>query len=109
MSNGVRPQKKMSQNQLTQGLFEVNGKVERLSMAMSHDMQRTNILLFTLLKELGKVDEVKCESCGVVNLRPIMEGIEVNPMCVECGERIDPLPEEAFNGEMMDEDKSSEE
>ena len=68
MSNGVRPQKKMSQNQLTQGLFEVNGKVERLSMAMSHDMQRTNILLFTLLKELGKVDEVKCESCGVVTV-----------------------------------------
>ena len=103
--NGVRPQKKLSQNQLTQALFEVSGKVERLSMAFTHDMSRTNILLFTLLKELGKVEEIKCESCGVVNLRPIMEGIEVNPMCVECGERIEPWDERAFTGELMDEEE----
>jgi|TARA_R100001463_G_scaffold23790_3_gene56851 hypothetical protein len=100
--NGVRPQKKLSQNQLTQSLVELSSRVHALSMATANDMQRTNILLFTLLKELGKVDEVKCESCDVINLRPIMEGIEVNPMCVECGARIDPLPEEAFKGEMLD-------
>ena len=102
MSNGVRPQKKMSQNQLTQAMFELNGKVERLSMAVDHDMQRTNILLFSLLKELGKAEEVKCESCGTINMRPLLQGIEVNPMCVECGARIDPLPEEAFKGDMLD-------
>ena len=102
MSNGVRPQKKLSQNQLTQALFELNGKVEQRSMAVGHDMQRTNILLLTLLKELGKAEEVKCESCGTINMRPLLAGIEVNPMCVECGARIDPLPEEAFKGDMMD-------
>lgn len=109
MSNGVRPQKKLTQNQLTQAMFELNGKIERLSMAVGHDMQRTNILLFSLLKELGKAEEVKCESCGTINMRPLLEGIEVNPMCVDCGARIDPLPEEAFKGEMMDDDNSSEE
>jgi len=100
--NGVRPQKKLSQNQLTNALVELNGRLERLSMAVGQDMQRTNILLFTLLKELGKAEEVKCESCDTINMRPILTGIEVNPMCVECGARIDPLPQEAFNGEMMD-------
>ena len=102
MSNGVRPQKKMSQNQLTQALFELNGKVEQLSMAVVHDMQRTNILLFTLLKELGKAEEVKCESCGTINMRPLLQGFEVNPMCVECGARIDPWDERAFTGDLMD-------
>jgi len=106
--NGVRPQKKLSQNQLTNALVELNGRLERLSVAVGHDMQRTNILLFTLLKELGKAEEVKCDSCETINMRPLLEGIEVNPMCVECGARIDPLPEEAFKGEMMD-DPSSEE
>lgn len=106
--NGVRPQKKLSQNQLTNALVELNGRLERLSVAVGHDMQRTNILLFTLLKELGKAEEVKCDSCDVVNMRPLLEGIEVNPMCVECGARIDPLPQEAFSGDMMD-DPSSEE
>lgn len=100
--NGVRPQKKLSQNQLTNALIELNGRFERLSVAVGHDMQRTNILLFTLLKELGKAEEVKCEACGTINMRPLLEGIEVNPMCVECGERIDPLPEEAFKGDMLD-------
>jgi len=104
----VRPQKKLSQNQLTNALVELNGRLERLSVAVGHDMQRTNILLFTLLKELGKAEEVKCDSCETINMRPLLEGIEVNPMCVECGARIDPLPEEAFKGEMMD-DPSSEE
>lgn len=102
MSNGVRPQKKMSQNQLTHAYLEVNGKIDRLNFAVTHDMQRTNILLFTLLKELGKAEEVKCESCGTINMRPLLQGIEVNPMCVECGARIDPWDERAFTGDLMD-------
>lgn len=102
MSGGVRPIKKMSQNQLTQALVELNGRFHGLSMAVSNDMQRLNILLFSLLKELGKADEVTCPSCETINMRPLLEGIEINPMCAECGTRIDPLPEEAFKGEMMD-------
>ncbi len=103
MSNGVRPMKKMSQNQLTQALVEINSRLHGLSMAVSNDMQRLNILMFTLLKDLGKADEKICPSCETINMRPILEGIEVNPMCVECGARIDPLPESAFQGKLEEE------
>ena len=102
MSNGIRPQKKLSQNQLTQALVDLNGRFHALSMAVTNDMQRLNILLFSLLKDLGKADEVTCPSCETVNMRPLLTGIEINPMCAECGTRIDPLPEEAFKGEMID-------
>lgn len=103
MSNGIRPMKKMSQNQLTQALVELNSRLHGLSMAVSNDMQRLNILMFTLLKDLGKADEKTCPECETVNMRPILDGIEVNPMCVECGARIDPLPESAFQGNLEEE------
>ena len=102
MSNGFRPQKKLSQNQLTEALVELNGRFHALSMAVTNDMQRLNILLFSLLKDLGKADEITCPSCETINMRPLLTGIEVNPMCVECGGRIEELPDKAFKGEMID-------
>lgn len=102
MSNGVRPIKKMSQNQLTQALVEMNGRFHGLSMAVTNDINQLNILLFSLLKELGKADEILCPSCQTLNVRPLIKGVSVNAMCAECGTRIEPLPEKAFTGEMMD-------
>ena len=102
MSNGIRPQKKLSQNQLTQALVELNGRFHALSMAVTNDLQRLNILLFSLLKDLGKCDEITCPSCETINMRPLLSGIEINPMCAECGTRIEQLPDKAFKGEMMD-------
>lgn len=102
MSNGVRPQKKLSQNQLTQALVELNGRLHGLSMGVSNDIQRLNVILFTLLKDLGKADEITCPSCKTINMRPILTGIEINQMCAECGVRIEQLPDEAFKGEMID-------
>lgn len=103
MSNGVRPMKKLSQNQLTQAVVELNGQFHRLSMAVTNDLQRVNVLLFTLLKEMGKVDEVVCGECETINMRPLLEGIEINPMCAECGARIDELPQSAFEGRLEEE------
>lgn len=103
MANGVRPMKKLSQNQLTQAVVDLNGQFHRLSMAVTNDLQRINVLLFTLLKEMGKVDEVTCEACNTVNMRPLLDGLEVNPMCAECGARIDALPQSAFEGRLEEE------
>ena len=105
MANGVRGIKKMSQNQLTQALIELNARVHMLSTAVGNDIQRLNVVMFSLLKALGMADEKKCPNCGVVNMRPILDGIEIDPHCVECGHRIDPLPQEAFSGEMIDDDE----
>ena len=65
MSNGIRPMKKMSQNQLTQALVELNSRLHGLSMAVSNDMQRLNILMFTLLKDLGWILESDPAICNL--------------------------------------------
>ena len=103
MANSVRPIKKMSANQLTQALVELNARVHHLTSAISNDMQRVNVVLFTLLKELGFSDEIVCGNCGVTNMRPMLSEIEVDEHCVECGHRIIDMPEENFtNPSIMD-------
>lgn len=102
MTNGIRPQKKLSQNQLTQALVDLNGRFHALSMAVTNDLQRLNILLFSLLKDLQMCDEVTCPACETINMRPLLSGIEINPMCAECGERIEQLPQKAFTDDIMD-------
>ncbi len=109
MANGVRPIKKMSANQLTQALVEQNARLHMLSTAVGNDMQRVNVVLFTLLKELGFADEKTCDNCGTVNMRPILRGIEIDPHCVECGTRIDPMDDEIFTDpDIMDADDGEE-
>jgi PHP family Zn ribbon phosphoesterase len=102
MVGGVRPQKKLTQGQLTSGLQETNNRLHLLSSMIGQDMQRVNVLLFALLKELGKADEIECKKCETLNIRPILEEIEIEEICANCGERIVPLPESAFTGEMID-------
>ena len=52
---------------------------------------------------MGKADEIVCKGCGTTNLRPLIEGIEIDPRCADCGLLLDGLPDEAFtNADMMD-------
>lgn len=95
-TNGVRPIKKMTANQLTQALVEVNARLHMLSSGVSNDIKRLNILMFTLLKDLNMADEKTCEKCETVNMRPILSGIDIDPHCAECGHRIDQMPDETF-------------
>ena len=71
--------------------------------ALSADLRRLNVLFFSLLKEMGKAEEIVCKGCGTTNVRPLLDGIEIDPRCAECGLLIDGITEEAFkDADLMD-------
>ena len=59
--------------------------------AVSMDIHRINVILFSLLKEMGKVDEVICPSCKQEILLPIIEGIERETHCPSCEMPLDEM------------------
>ena len=113
MADGFRTPKKLSGKQLTDQVSLINARLDLLTNAMAADVQRLNILLFSYFKEIGKAEEIECPKCGVSNIRPHIEGIEIDPRCVNCGALIEDLPDEAFTDpDVMDgdaEDITSEE
>lgn len=99
MADGFRTPKKLSGKQLTDQVSLLNARLDILTNAVAADMQRLNVLLFSYFKEIGKAEELECPHCGVSNIRPLIEGIEIDPRCVSCGKliEIEELPDEAFN------------
>lgn len=105
MADGFRTPKKLSGKQLTDQVSLINARLDILTNAMAADVQRLNVLLFSYFKEIGKAEEIQCPKCGVSNIRPHIEGIEIDPRCVNCGALIEDLPDEAFTDpDVMDED-----
>ena len=82
MADGFRTPKKLSGKQLTDQVSLINARLDILTNAMAADIQRLNILIFSYFKEIGKAEEIVCQKCGVSNIRPHIEGIEIDlPMC----------------------------
>ena len=112
MADGFRTPKKLSGKQLTDQVSVLNARIDILTNAVAVDVQRLNVLLFSYLKEIGKAEEIVCKSCQTSNIRPIIEGIEIDPRCIQCGMLVEDLPDEVFTDpDVMDEseDGSSEE
>lgn len=106
MAKGIRPIKKMSAHQLTEGFMAMNQRLDMLTHAVAADVQRLNIIVFQFLKTMGFAEEIECRHCGVVNMRPKVDGIEVDDKCAECGKTLDPLSDEVFtDAEIMDENE----
>ena len=104
MANGIRPIKKMSAHQLTEGFLAMNQRLDMLTHAVASDVQRLNIIVFQFLKTMGFAEEIVCRHCKVINMRPKVDGIEIDDRCADCGKTLEPLPDEAFsNAEVMDE------
>lgn len=112
MADGFRTPKKLSGKQLTDQVSLLNARIDILTNAVAADVQRLNVLFFSYLKEVGKAEEIVCKSCQTSNIRPIIEGIEIDPRCIQCGMLVEDLPDEVFTDpDVMDEseDGSSEE
>ena len=111
MADGFRTPKKLSGKQLTDQVSLLNARIDILTNAVAVDVQRLNVLLFSVLKEIGKAEEIVCKSCDTSNIRPIIEGIEIDPRCIQCGMLVEDLPDEAFTDPaVMDEsDEESDE
>jgi len=109
MADGFRTPKKLSGKQLTDQVSLLNARIDILTNAVAADVQRLNVLLFSYLKEVGKAEEIVCKSCQTSNIRPIIEGIEIDPRCIQCGMLVEDLPDEVFTDPAVMDEESDEE
>ena len=94
---GFRTARKPTKNQ--QFKVQVEQMQEQNANLWNHsarEQERQNLLLFGLMKELGKCDEIQCQSCKMINLRPLLSGFEPSEICAHCA---GPLKIEVTNKE----------
>ena len=61
--------------------------VEALTL-VDNQLGKLNIVLFALLKDMGKSEDVNCQNCGEKVLRPVIHGLPKNDQCPACGENL---------------------
>ena len=82
---GFRSKRIPTKKQVLQSQIEqMQSQNANLWNAFGRELERINLLLFGLMKELGKCDEVQCQSCKMVNLRPLLAGFEPSDACAHC-------------------------
>ena len=47
-------------------------------------LSKLNIILFALLKDMGKSEDINCESCGGSITRPVIDGLPKKDKCSAC-------------------------
>ncbi len=83
---GFRKRRMPTKKQVLQGQIEqMQEQNANLWNAFGRELERMNLLLYGLMKDLGKCEEVQCQSCKMVNLRPLLEGFEPSDTCAHCG------------------------
>ena len=61
--------------------------VEALTVVDSQ-LSKLNTILFALLKDMGKVDDINCQKCGENITRPAIEGLPKKDECPACEENL---------------------
>jgi len=61
--------------------------LEALTLVDSQ-LSKLNIVLFALLKDMGKSEDVNCQNCGEAITRPVIYGLPKNDECPACGEKL---------------------
>ena len=55
---------------------------------VDNQLGKLNIVLFALLKDMGKSEDVNCQNCGEKVTRPVIHGLPKNDQCPACGENL---------------------
>ena len=55
---------------------------------VDNELGKLNIVLFALLKDMGKSEDVNCQNCGDKVTRPVIHGLPKNDQCPACGENL---------------------
>ena len=55
---------------------------------VDNQLSKLDIILFALLKDMGKSEDVNCENCGESITRPVINGLPKNDECPACGENL---------------------
>ena len=61
--------------------------VEALTI-VDNQLNKLNIVLDALLKDMGKSEDVNCQNCGENITRPVIYGLPKNDLCPACGENL---------------------
>lgn len=61
--------------------------VEALTL-VDNQLSKLNIILFALLKDMGKSEELNCNNCGENITRPVIYGLSKNDDCPACGKNL---------------------
>jgi formylmethanofuran dehydrogenase subunit E len=77
-------QRKPTIREVQSDIVDMRQYLTQFTKAVSMDIHRLNVILFSYLKEVGKVEEVMCDSCGQEILLPNIEGIEKETHCPSC-------------------------
>ncbi len=55
---------------------------------VDNQLSKLNIILFALLKDMGKLEDVNCNNCGKNITRPVIYGLSKNDDCPACGKNL---------------------
>ena len=55
---------------------------------VDNQLSKLNILLFALLKDMGKSEDIVCANCGENITRPLINGLPKQDDCPTCGENL---------------------
>ena len=76
--------RKPSIRELETQMMDMRQYLTQFVQAVSMDVHRFNVILFSHLKEIGSAEEITCGSCQQEILIPIIEGIEREEVCPNC-------------------------
>lgn len=101
MTKGFRQPKKQTHAQRADS---IEAQVEQIAMtqqglirAVGSDIERLNVLVFSLLDELGKAEKIECVNCHNEIYRPILEKLPMEEICPVCGNPTDELVQEKLD------------
>ena len=79
----------MTMREVEDQLKDTRLYIGQFSQAVSMDIHRLNIILFSYLKEVGAAEEVTCSSCKQEILIPLIEGLDRETHCPSCNAPLD--------------------
>lgn len=101
MAKGFRQAKKQTHAQRADS---IETQVEQIAMtqqglirAVGSDIERLNVIVFSLLDELGKAEKIQCVNCDNDIYRPLLEKLPIEDICPVCGNPTDELVQEKLD------------
>ena len=79
----------MTMREVEDQLKDTRLYIGQFSQAVSMDIHRLNIILFSYLKEVGAAEEVTCSSCKQEILIPLIDGLDRETHCPSCNAPLD--------------------
>lgn len=64
------------------------GQTVQAFSIVDNQLSKLNIVLFALLKDMGKTEDITCANCDERVTRPIINGLPKQDECPVCGENL---------------------